>query len=69
MKDVAMGIDGETPDPSVKVNSDADTHGGENTVIQYWKNFSRAHFRQNQPLDKMLTSSVREVIVLYSYLV
>ncbi|KAK3984179.1 hypothetical protein QBC44DRAFT_313438 [Cladorrhinum sp. PSN332] len=62
MKDVAMGIDGEPADPDAAADSEIEDHAGESTVLQYWKNFTRALFRENDPLDKLITNSVRQIL-------
>ena len=65
MKDVAMGISGEQADPDAGADSDVEDHAGERTVLQYWKDFTRALFLENDPLDKLITNSVRQVTSPY----
>lgn len=61
MKDVAMGIQGEEADPDLDMDSELEEHAAEETVIQYWKDFTRAYYRENNPFDKEITNSVRKV--------
>lgn len=61
MKDVAMGIDGEAADPDAGADSEIEDHAGEGTVLQYWKKSTRALFRENDPVDKIITNSVRQI--------
>ncbi|KAH7016456.1 uncharacterized protein B0I36DRAFT_46367 [Microdochium trichocladiopsis] len=62
IREVAMGIQGIRPDPSVEDREAVAHHPAVSTVIQYWKLFSRHFFLFQKPLGDEITKPVRKYI-------